>query len=144
MSFAEVMMLFENKRRGTLFVEERNEKFNSCIDSGMKVEANLMSQAIFNEVIEAILKQTDIVDVVGRYVHLTKQGHYLKGLCPFHSEKTPSFKVAPEKQIYKCVGCGAGGNAIQFLMGVEGYTFVDAVKELAKETGVPLDIDENT
>lgn len=52
-----------------------------------------MSQVIFNEVIEAILKKTDIVDVVGRYVHLTKQGYYLKGLCPFHSEKTPSFNI---------------------------------------------------
>jgi DNA primase len=96
-----------------------------------------------NEVIEAILKMTDIVDVVGRYVHLTKQGHYMKGLCPFHSEKTPSFTVTPEKQIYKCYGCGAGGSAVQFLMGVEGYSFVEAVRELAKETGVPLGIDEN-
>ncbi|TNJ66127.1 hypothetical protein FE784_11970 [Paenibacillus hemerocallicola] len=80
----------------------------------------------------------------GRYVHLTKQGHYLQGLSPFHLEKTPSFNIAPEKQIYKCYGCRAGGNAIQYPMGVEGYTFVEAVKELAKETGVPLGIDENT
>lgn len=79
-----------------------------------------MSQVIFNEVIEAILKQTDIVDVVGRYVHLTKQGHYLQGLCPFHSEKTPSFNVAPEKQIYKCFGCAAGAMQFNFLWGLKG------------------------
>ncbi len=55
-----------------------------------------------DEVIEAVLKHHDIIDVVGKYVHLTKQGHTMKGLCPFHSEKTPSFTVTPEKQIFKC------------------------------------------
>jgi DNA primase len=94
-----------------------------------------------NEVIEAVLKHHDIVDVVGRYVHLTKQGHYLKGLCPFHSEKTPSFTVTPEKQIFHCFGCGAGGSAIHFVMGVEGYSFKEAVIELAKEAGIPLGFD---
>ncbi|WP_248926647.1 DNA primase [Paenibacillus hamazuiensis] len=97
-----------------------------------------------NEVIEAVLKHHDIVDVVGRYVHLTKQGHYLKGLCPFHSEKTPSFTVTPEKQIFHCFGCGAGGSAIHFLMGVEGYSFGEAVREMAKEAGIVLGIETET
>lgn len=98
-----------------------------------------MSRRIPDEVIEAVLKAHDIVDVVGRHVHLTKQGHYLKGLCPFHSEKTPSFTVTPEKQIYHCFGCHAGGNAIHFLMGVEGLTFVEAVRQLAEEAHIPVE-----
>ncbi|GIP39624.1 DNA primase [Paenibacillus sp. J31TS4] len=90
------------------------------------------------EVIQAVLKHHDIVDIVGKYVHLTKQGHYMKGLCPFHSEKTPSFTVTPEKQIYHCYGCQAGGNVIGFLMEIEGYTFVEAVRALAEEAGMPV------
>ncbi|MCS7463455.1 DNA primase [Paenibacillus doosanensis] len=90
------------------------------------------------EVIEAVLKHHDIVDVVGRYVHLSKQGHYMKGLCPFHSEKSPSFTVTPEKQIYHCFGCGAGGGVIQFLMAIEGYTFTEAISGLAKEANLDI------
>jgi len=90
------------------------------------------------EVIDAVLKHHDIVDVVGKHVHLTKQGHYLKGLCPFHSEKTPSFTVTPEKQIYKCFGCGAGGGVIQFVMEIEGLSYVEAVRELAEEANIPV------
>ncbi|TBL78103.1 DNA primase [Paenibacillus thalictri] len=93
-----------------------------------------------NDVIDSVLKRHDIVDVVGRYVHLTKQGHYLKGLCPFHSEKTPSFTVTPERQIFHCFGCGAGGSAIHFIMGVEGYSFGEAVRELAKEAGIEVGV----
>ncbi|WP_409341316.1 DNA primase [Paenibacillus sp. MBLB4367] len=90
------------------------------------------------EVIEAVLKHHDIVDVVGKYVHLTKQGHYMKGLCPFHSEKTPSFTVTPEKQIYYCYGCHAGGNAIHFVMEIEGYSFGEAVRHMAEEANIPI------
>lgn len=93
------------------------------------------------EVIEAVLKHHDIVDVVGRYVHLSKQGHYMKGLCPFHSEKTPSFTVTPEKQIYHCFGCGAGGGAIQFVMAMEGYSFAEAISQLAQEANLDIGID---
>ncbi|MDF2963105.1 MAG: dnaG [Paenibacillus sp.] len=93
------------------------------------------------EVIEAVLKHHDIVDVVGRYVHLSKQGHYMKGLCPFHSEKTPSFTVTPEKQIYHCFGCGAGGGAIQFVMAMEGYSFAEAISQMAKEANLDIGID---
>lgn len=98
-----------------------------------------MSRRIPNEFIEAVVKRHDIVDIVGRYVHLTKQGHYLKGLCPFHSEKTPSFTVTPEKQIFYCYGCHAGGNVIRFLMDIEGYTFAEAVRQLAMEAGMATD-----
>ncbi|CAG7605990.1 DNA primase [Paenibacillus solanacearum] len=90
------------------------------------------------QVIEAVLKAHDIVEVVGRHVHLTKQGHYLKGLCPFHSEKTPSFTVTPEKQIYHCFGCGAGGNAVRFISEVEGLTFGQALRKLAAEAHLDL------
>ncbi|MFH5182782.1 DNA primase [Paenibacillus sp. TAB 01] len=93
------------------------------------------------EIIEAVLKHHDIVDVVGRYVHLSKQGHYMKGLCPFHSEKTPSFTVTPEKQIYHCFGCGAGGGAIQFLMAMEGYSFAEAISHMAKEANLDIGLD---
>lgn len=101
----------------------------------------MANRRIPNEVIEAVLKQSDIVEIVGKYVHLTKQGHYMKGLCPFHSEKTPSFTVTPEKQIYYCYGCHAGGNAIHFLMEIEGYSYGEAVRELAEEAGVPVSWD---
>jgi DNA primase len=96
------------------------------------------------EVIEAVLTRQDIVDVIGKYVHLTKQGHYMKGLCPFHSEKSPSFTVTPEKQIYHCFGCGVGGNSIHFLMEIEGYNFAEAVRVLADEVGIPITWEEAT
>lgn len=91
------------------------------------------------EVIEAVLGQHDIVDTVGKHVHLTKQGKYMKGLCPFHSEKTPSFTVTPERQIFHCYGCGKGGNAIKFRMEIEGLTFPEAVKMMAEEVHIPFD-----
>ncbi|WP_284638712.1 DNA primase [Paenibacillus silviterrae] len=94
------------------------------------------------EVIEAVLRAHDIVEVVGRYVHLTKQGHYLKGLCPFHSEKSPSFTVTPEKQIYHCFGCGAGGNAIRFISEVEGVSFGQAVRKLADDANLSLGLED--
>lgn len=96
------------------------------------------SGRIPDDAIEAVLKAHDITDVVGKYVHLSKQGHYLKGLCPFHSEKTPSFTVTPERQIFHCFGCGAGGNSIQFVMQKEGLTFSEAVRQLAEEAGIPI------
>jgi DNA primase len=80
-----------------------------------------MSQVnIPDEMIREVLKHHDIVDVVGKFVHLTKKGRNYSGLCPFHSEKTPSFSVSPEKQIYHCFGCGAGGDAIKFMMEMDG------------------------
>lgn len=90
------------------------------------------------EVIEAVLRHHDIVDTVSRHVHLTKQGKYLKGLCPFHSEKTPSFTVTPDRQIFHCYGCGAGGNAIKFRMEIEGLSFPEAVRIMAEEAHIQV------
>jgi DNA primase len=96
------------------------------------------------DVIAAVLSKTNIVDVVSKHVHLTKQGKYLKGLCPFHSEKTPSFTVTPEKQIFHCYGCGKGGSAIKFVMEIEGVSFQEAVRQLAEDAGVPVTWDDRT
>ncbi|XID95362.1 DNA primase [Paenibacillaceae bacterium WGS1546] len=90
------------------------------------------------EVIDEVLRRHDIAETVGKYVHLSKNGKYMKGLCPFHSEKTPSFTVTPEKQIFHCYGCGKGGNVIKFVMEMEGETFPEAVKSLAEEAGIPI------
>src|ERR1700745_2867377 len=95
-----------------------------------------------DEVIEAVLKRNDIVDVIGRHVHLSKQGHYMKGLCPFHSEKSPSFTVTPEKQIYRCFGCQAGGNLIRFIMEIEGLSFAEAITKLAEDADIPITWEE--
>lgn len=96
------------------------------------------------DVIDAVLKHHDIAEVVGKYVSLTKQGHYMKGLCPFHSEKTPSFTVTPSKQIYHCFGCGAGGGILSFVMEIEGCTFAEAVIQLAEDAGVQVAWEEQS
>lgn len=89
-------------------------------------------------VIDEVLRRHDIAETVGKVVHLTKNGKYLKGLCPFHSERTPSFTVTPEKQIYHCYGCGKGGNVIKFVMDLESLSFPEAVKQLAEDIGLPV------
>ncbi|MDP5273106.1 DNA primase [Chengkuizengella axinellae] len=91
-----------------------------------------------DEVIETVLKQNDIIDIISKYVHLSKQGKNLKGLCPFHSEKTPSFTVSPDKQIFNCFGCGIGGNVIKFMMEIENYSFPEAVQQLAEDADIPF------
>lgn len=88
--------------------------------------------------IEEIKNRTDIVDLVGQYVTLKKAGRNYTGLCPFHSEKTPSFTVSREKQIFYCFGCGQGGNVITFLMKIANKTFPEAIKDLAERAGVFL------
>lgn len=88
--------------------------------------------------IQDLLNRVDIVDVVGRYVQLKKGGANFGGLCPFHSEKSPSFTVSPTKQFYHCFGCGAHGTAIGFLMEYSGVGFVDAVKDLAQNAGMTV------
>jgi DNA primase len=97
-----------------------------------------MGSRISEEKIEKIRNSVDIVDVIGEYVQLKKQGRNLIGLCPFHGENTPSFSVSPEKQLYHCFGCGAGGNAFSFIMAIEGYEFLDSVKHLATRTNIDL------
>ncbi len=86
--------------------------------------------------IQDLLSRIDIVDVVGQYVQLKKGGANFMGLCPFHSEKSPSFTVSPAKQFYHCFGCGAHGTAIGFLIEYQGLGFVDAVRELAQANGM--------
>ena len=83
------------------------------------------------EVIEEVRTKNDIVDVISGYVRLQKKGSSYFGLCPFHNEKSPSFSVSREKQMYYCFGCGAGGNVFTFLMDYENFSFVEALKFLA-------------
>src|SRR5690606_31530439 len=90
------------------------------------------------ETIEAIRNRIDIVDLVGRYVSLRQAGRSFKGLCPFHSEKTPSFHVNPQLGIFHCFGCNAGGNAFAFLMRHDNLTFPEAVRVLARECGIEV------
>lgn len=91
-----------------------------------------------NETIDRILDKTDIVEIISGYVPLKKAGQNFKARCPFHEEKTPSFVVSPGKQIYHCFGCGAGGNAIGFLMKHERMDFVEVIKMLADKANVAL------
>ena len=91
------------------------------------------------ETIERIRNTADIYDVVAQYVDLKKRGRNFFGLCPFHSEKTPSFSVAPDKQIYHCFGCGAGGNVFSFIVEHEKVSFIEAVQELGQKYGIQVD-----
>lgn len=91
-----------------------------------------------DEIIEEVRSKNDIVDVISSYVKLQKKGSSYFGLCPFHNEKSPSFSVSREKQMYYCFGCGAGGNVFTFLMEYENYSFQEALKYLADRAGVDL------
>ena len=91
-------------------------------------------------IIDQINETADIVDIVSQRVDLQKRGKDYFGLCPFHSEKTPSFSVAPDKGIFHCFGCGKGGNSINFLMEYEKIDFMDAVMELANQLGININI----
>ena len=97
-----------------------------------------MKFSIPDNIIDEIRDRTDIVAVISEHVVLKKFGKNFKGLCPFHSEKTPSFSVSPEKRIYHCFGCGIGGNVFKFLMEIQNISFPDAIKRLAERTGIPL------
>ena len=87
---------------------------------------------------DELIARNDIVDVVSSYVQLSRKGANLFGLCPFHSEKTGSFSVSPDKQIYYCFGCKRGGGVINFIMEEENLTFPDAVRFLAKRAGMEI------
>ena len=91
-----------------------------------------------NQWMDELLSRNDIVSVVSEYVALKEKGHNLWGLCPFHGEKTPSFSVSPDKQLYYCFGCHAGGGIVQFVMEMEKLSFYDAVKMLAGRANLPL------
>lgn len=94
---------------------------------------------ISQQTIQQILSRIDIHDVVGEFVKLKRRGSNYLGLCPFHNEKTPSFIVSPAKEIYKCFGCGKSGNTISFVMEHEKYSYVEALKWLAKRYGVEIE-----
>jgi len=97
-----------------------------------------LKYSIPDHLIDEVRERTDIVEVVSQSVTLKKVGKNFKGLCPFHSEKTPSFTVSPEKRIYHCFGCGAGGNVFKFVMETQSISFVDAVKQFADRAGVSI------
>ena len=97
-----------------------------------------------DDIIEEVRSRNDIVDVISQYVRLSKKGSTYFGLCPFHNEKTGSFSVSPNKQMYYCFGCGAGGNVFTFLMEYENFTFGEAMEALADRAGVELPKQEYT
>jgi len=90
------------------------------------------------ELIEEIRSRNDIVSVISEYVKLQKKGSSYFGLCPFHNEKSPSFSVSPDKQMYYCFGCGAGGSVFTFIQEYENYSFPEAIKHLADRAGITL------
>ncbi len=93
----------------------------------------------FENIFEEVKSYYDIVDVISSYVRLKKVGRNYVGLCPFHSESKPSFVVSPEKQIFKCFGCGAGGDVVTFYMKIKGISFKEALLELAEKAGIKID-----
>ena len=97
-----------------------------------------MASIIDDEIIQRVKEESDIVEWIGRYTKLEKKGRNYMGLCPFHTEKTPSFSVQPEKGYYHCFGCGAGGDVIKFLMEKEGLGFIEAVEKLAEDLHIDL------
>lgn len=97
-----------------------------------------MKEYISQDAIVRISEKADIVEIVSRYVNLKKSGKNYKGLCPFHIEKTPSFFVNPEKQIFHCFGCGTGGDVFKFLMNIENISFPEAVAKIGKEVGIEI------
>ena len=94
---------------------------------------------ISEEILEKIKEENDIVDIISESVRLKKAGRSFSGLCPFHNEKSPSFSVSQEKQIYKCFGCGESGNVITFVMKNKNMNFIDAVKYLADRANILLE-----
>ena len=90
------------------------------------------------EIIEDVRQSNDIVDVISQYVRLKRSGRNYFGLCPFHNEKSPSFSVSPDKQIFHCFGCGVGGNVFTFLTKIEGIGFIEALQELAQRANITL------
>lgn len=98
--------------------------------------------SIPSHILEQLNSQADLISIIGRYTTLKRAGSEYKGCCPFHGEKSPSFYVNPQKNIYHCFGCNVGGNAISFLRDYENLTFIEAVDELSKQTGIEVPKDE--
>ena len=95
----------------------------------------MITQKTINEIFETV----KVEEVIEDFVHLRKRGINLIGLCPFHNEKTPSFTVSPTKNIYKCFGCGRGGNAVNFVMEHENFTYPEALRYLANKYGIKVE-----
>ena len=93
--------------------------------------------------IEEIRATANAVEIISEYVQLRKRGKNYVGLCPFHNEKTPSFTVSDEKQIFHCFGCHTGGNIFKFLMEYKKISFVEAVQEISEQLGIPLEYQES-
>ena len=91
-----------------------------------------------DELLEEIRSRNDIIDIISQYVTLKRSGRNYFGLCPFHNEKSPSFSVSPDKQIFHCFGCGVGGNVFHFLMKIENINFIESVQMLAERAGINL------
>lgn len=91
-----------------------------------------------DELIDEVRQNNDVVDIISQYVHLTRKGRNYFGLCPFHNEKSPSFSVSPDRQIFHCFGCGVGGNVYTFLMKIEGITFKESLEQLAERANIQL------
>ena len=104
------------------------------IGAATPVGRGLISEDVINQVRDRV----DIAEVVGHHVSLTRAGQNLKGLCPFHQEKSPSFTVSPSRQIFHCFGCGAGGNVFTFLMRITGANFPETVRELGQKFGIDV------
>ncbi len=96
------------------------------------------------ETIDQIIAANDVVDVIGSYFELKRAGTMYKALCPFHQERSPSFTVNPQRQIFKCFGCGAGGNVLRFVMNYENLDFVSAAKKLAERANIKIEQTEMT
>ena len=96
-----------------------------------------------DEIIEEVKQSNDIVEVISQYVHLKRSGRNFFGLCPFHNEKSPSFSVSPDKQIFHCFGCGVGGNVITFIGKIEGIGFKESIEALAERANIQLPTIEN-
>src|SRR3989442_1608320 len=95
--------------------------------------------AVKQDAVQEVKDRLDLVDLISEHLRLQKAGRDLKGLCPFHQEKTPSFYVSPEKQLYHCYGCQKGGDHFTFIMDLEHVDFLAALRLLAEKTGVELD-----
>ena len=91
-----------------------------------------------DELIEEIRNSNDIVDIISQYVVLKRSGRNYFGLCPFHKEKSPSFSVSPDKQIFHCFGCGAGGNVFHFISKIENVNFIESMQILSDRVGISL------
>ena len=104
----------------------------------MTVGGEIVARGIPEHIIDDIRQSCDMAALVGEYLALEKRGKNLIGLCPFHNEKTPSFTITPEKQLFHCFGCGASGNVFNFIMKMENLDFLEAVRFLARKTGIKI------